>query len=362
MAPGAEDLQSRNSGELAQDLPVLASQYGLGRVRDWSYLPHGLMNPNWRIEADGGVFALKRLVDVSPEKAERQLEMPRALAAAGIPACAARPAENGSLVVRGTDERAYALFEWAIGEHVPGWELTVDQAAQLGDLLGRLHDAMEQAARNLGWPCASETVRSKVAEPETALAEAHRFIELVSGLPERDEFDATTLLELEQRRVMLDEHAGQRPTDDVPLGPCGWTHGDVQYRNLLWSDGRVSAILDWDRVGVRALAEEVARTVAVQFAREDGVMDLQRVAAFVEAYRSVVPLKDEHLADASRRLWWRWLTDLWPLNWHYERGDRSCDALWSGQARLLEWWSGHMGDVELAMTGSEFSSGESPRR
>lgn len=355
MAPGVEDLQSRNSRELVQDLPALAAQYGLGRLRDWSFLLHGLMNPNWRIEADAGAFALKRLVDVSPEKAVRQLEMPRALAAVGIPACAARPADDGSLVVWGNDDRAYALFDWASGEHVPGWELSVDQAAHLGDLLGRLHDAMEQAAMSAGWPPAAEIVRAKVAELETALAEAHRFLKLIAGLSERDEFDAGAQQDLEQRLAMLHEHAWRRPTDDLPLGPCGWTHGDVQYRNLLWSEGRVSAVLDWDRVGVRALAEEVARTVAVQFAREDGVMDLQRAAAFVEAYRSVVPLKDEHLVDASRRLWWRWLTDLWPLSWHYERGDRSCDALWSGQARLLAWWCGHVEDVELAMTGIEFS-------
>lgn len=71
MTPGTEDAPSRSSAELEQDLALLAHRYGLGELRGWSYLPHGLMNPNWQVTADAGVFALKRLVDVSAERAER---------------------------------------------------------------------------------------------------------------------------------------------------------------------------------------------------------------------------------------------------------------------------------------------------
>ena len=357
MTPGTEDAPSRSFAELEQDLPLLAQRYELSQLHGWSYLPHGLMNPNWQVTADAGVFALKRLVDVSAERAERNLAMPQALVSAGIPACVARPADDGSLVVQVSENHAYALFDWVIGEHIPGGELTVAQAAYLGDLLGRLHVAMEQAARDIGWPEAAETVRSKVAASQEALAEVDWFNELIAALPERDAFDLAVAQDLEQRRVMLGKHASRRPNDDLPLGPCGWTHGDFQYRNLIWSDGQVSAILDWDRVGVRALAEEVVRTAAVQFAHDDGVVDVQRIEAFVEAYRSVLPLKDEHLIDAAYRLWWRWLTDLWPLNWHYERGDFSCDSLWSGQARLLAWWCDHVEDIDAALTGGEICRG-----
>jgi hypothetical protein len=36
--------------------------------------------------------------------------MPRALVAAGILACVARPADDGSLIVQVSENRAYALF------------------------------------------------------------------------------------------------------------------------------------------------------------------------------------------------------------------------------------------------------------
>ncbi|MFD4322787.1 phosphotransferase [Streptomyces sp. NPDC058548] len=59
-----------------------------------------------------------------------------------------------------------------------------------------------------------------------------------------------------------------RPRGDVPAGPHGWTHSDFQYRNLLCAGGELTAILDWDRLGVRPYAEEVVRTAQVQFGVE----------------------------------------------------------------------------------------------
>lgn len=351
--PDAEEELSPRSRELVQDLPALARRYGLGRVHDWRYLPHGLMNANWRITADAGDFALKRLVDVSAERAERNFALSQLLVSAGIPVCAPRLAHDGALVQRVGTTRAYALFDWVFGRHTPGRELTVEHAAYLGDLLGRLHLAIERVAQSADWPAATGLDCSKAATLPAVLAEADRFLRLIAARPSSgDMFDAEVARDLELRRSMLCEHISRRPADGLPLGPCGWTHGDFQYRNLLWDDGRVVAILDWDRVGVRALAEEVARTVAVQFVHDDGTMELRRVRAFTVAYRAVVPLRDEDLIDAARRLWWRWATDLWPLAWHYERGDRSCDSLWSSQARQLEWWCGHFDEVEDAVANA----------
>ena len=67
-------------------------------------------------------------------------------------------------------------------------------------------------------------------------------------------------------------------------GPFGWTHGDLQFRSILRDGGVVSAVLDWDRIAVRPLGEEVARTAQVQFGGELGYLDLERVAALTAGY------------------------------------------------------------------------------
>jgi homoserine kinase type II len=334
---------------LRQDLPLLAEQYGLGQMIECSFLPQGLMNPNWRVRTQAGTFALKLLTDVTPEKAERNLTIPTALATVGIPACGPVPTLKGALVQRTDGGRAYALFQWAAGAHEPGWRLEAEQVVALGDLLGRMHGAMGVAARDEGWPAPRE-VRATVTHPAKALVSAAHFLDLIADLAEPGSFDRQAGKDLQARLELIGKHADSRPGDDVPLGPCGWTHGDVQYRNLLWDGGRVSAVLDWDRVAVRPLSEEVVRTALVQFAREDGELDLLRVRQFVWAYRAQVPLAGEHLADAARRLWWRWLTDLWPMQWHYERFETSCDQLWIAQSRLMDWWCEHRVQIDDALT------------
>ncbi|MGR4883952.1 phosphotransferase [Streptomyces sp. LARHCF249] len=97
-------------------------------------------------------------------------------------------------------------------------------------------------------------------------------------------FDKAAAEALQDRRGLLARNAGAPPEGEVPAGPYGWTHGNFQYRNLLRQDGRVVAVLDWDRLGGRPYGEEVARTAQVQFG-VGGVFDLDRVAAFCAGYR-----------------------------------------------------------------------------
>ncbi|MFG1665077.1 phosphotransferase [Streptomyces sp. Y7] len=104
---------------------------------------------------------------------------------------------------------------------------------------------------------------------------------------------------MDHRRSLVFECADRRPRSATPVGGYGWTHGDVQYRNVLWQGGELAAVLDWDRVGVRPYAEEVVRTAQVPFG-VNGEFDLARVSAFVGGYRSVVPLESSALLDGAR--------------------------------------------------------------
>ncbi|MEU3952963.1 hypothetical protein AB0F45_11665 [Streptomyces achromogenes] len=98
---------------------------------------------------------------------------------------------------------------------------------------------------------------------------------------------------------------------------------------------------------MRPYVEEVVRTAQVQFG-VGGVFDLARVSAFVEGYRSAVPLKPSALVDGVRRLWWKRMTDFWQLEFHYDRGDLSFDELFTADEALLRWWTDRLDQVEDA--------------
>ncbi|WP_053680583.1 phosphotransferase [Streptomyces sp. WM4235] len=327
-------------------LAELTGAFGLGAVRGQRYLADGPMNANWKVDTSAGVFALKRVTDVSLDRLVRNLGVLASLAADGVPVGAPVATGSGALAAE-VAGGVWCLFPWAAGVHVRGVDLSLAQAGCLGAHLGRLHESLGRACRLGLLPAVPGMVTADVTTPERAVGTSERLSRAVADKGTGSAFDQAAVAALERRRVLIGGHADGRPRDAVPVGGHGWTHGDVQYRNLLWGDGELTAVLDWDRVGVRPYAEEVARTAQVQFG-VDGVFDLARVSAFVRGYRSLLPLETPALVDGVRRLWWKRMTDFWQLEFHYDRGDFSCDGLFTADEALLHWWTDRLGQVEAA--------------
>ncbi|WP_234370976.1 phosphotransferase [Streptomyces sp. XY431] len=323
--------------KIEEDLVVLGESFGLGEIQACRFLPNGLMNGNWRLDTARGSFALKRIMDVPLPLARRNLAVLAELAGAGVPVGRPSTAFAGETVVE-IAGRGYCLIPWTEGGHRPGTALKLDEATDLGALLGRIHQNLncERTARLL--PPGPEQVRASVTTVEAARSEAERFLALISALESPLAFDVEAAVALSERKLLLDKYGSEHPGTDS-VGPVGWTHGDVQHRNVLWHDGKIAGVIDWDRIRVRPFGEEVARTATVQFGGEDGFLDLERTAAFVAGYRSVVPIPVAALADAVERLWWKRMSDYWQLVFHYDRDDHSCDHLFLPAERFLAWWS-----------------------
>ncbi|MFD7579878.1 homoserine kinase [Kitasatospora sp. NPDC059817] len=333
--------------KIEEDLVVLGESFGLGEVQACRFLPNGLMNGNWRLETAEGAFALKRIMDVPLPLARRNLAVLSELADDGVPVGRPMATSSGETVAE-VAGRGYCLIPWLEGGHQPGTELTLDLAGDLGVQLGQIHSSLndERTARLL--PPASEPPAAPVTTPYWARAEADRFLALINALDSPTAFDAEAAQALGERKVLLDKYAHWHPRTEVAAGPVGWTHGDVQHRNVLWRDGKIAGVIDWDRIRVRPFGEEVARTATVQFGGEDGFLDLERTAAFVAGYRSVVPIPVPALADAVERLWWKRMSDYWQLVFHYDRDDHSCDHLFLPAERFLAWWTERREDVQEA--------------
>ncbi|WP_079193223.1 phosphotransferase [Streptomyces sp. CB02488] len=327
-------------------LAELTSAFGLGKVRERRYLADGLMNANWRVDTPAGAFALKRVTDVPLDRLARNLSVLGSLAADGVPVSAPVATTAGSLVAE-VGGGVWCLFPWATGAHIQGVDLSLPQAASLGAHLGRLHVSLDRACAQGLLSVVPDAITADVTVPERAVAKADRLSSVVEAKNTGSAFDSAATAALALRRALLGKHAGRRPQHANPEGGHGWTHGDVQYRNLLWEGEELAAVLDWDRVGVRPYAEEVVRTAQVQFGVR-GVFDLTRVSAFVSGYRSVAPLEASALVDGARRLWWKRMTDFWQLEFHYDRGDFSFDELFTADEALLYWWTDRLDEVEGA--------------
>ncbi|MBC8093060.1 MAG: phosphotransferase [Pseudonocardia sp.] len=336
-------------------LPALGDAYGWGAAHEVRYLPTGLMNRNWRVDTEAGVFALKQLADTTAAIARRNLRVLAALIADGMPGCPPRPTVAGDPVAE-IDGAAFCVLGWIDGHHPPGLQLSLTQAAEFGAVVGRIHRSLHIVGPSAGLPALPDRLTAKAMNPDETLREADRYLAAATagGSP----FDAAVVELLAHRKVLIDKYASDRPPTDVPVGRFGWTHGDLQYRNILWgrppsppAPEHIVGVLDWDRIKVRPYAEEVARTATIGFSHDGGRLDLPRIAAFVGGYRSITPLTNDEITDGVLRLWYKRLSDFWHLVFHYDHHDYSCDDLFITGEQTLEWWTANRDDVLAAFTG-----------
>ncbi|THV26753.1 phosphotransferase [Glycomyces paridis] len=327
----------------AAALEAIASAFALGTVRAAEYLPHGILNRNWRIDTDRGRHALKELDALEPDLARRRLELLPRLAAAGVPVAEAVPSADGDLVPR-IGARAYYLSPWIDGDHPRGEAMTPEASRHMGAVIGRIHTALADPATGLDAPKAPELAVMPLGEAVAAVAMHLRRIE---DRTSPDDFDRAAAAGLRRRLDLLAAHGHRRP-ETAGTGPHGWTHGDCQNWNLLWRGGRIVAVLDWDRLRPNAYGEEIARAAMYQCVRADGSVDLANVAALIAGYRTESAIGTEALAEAARHRWWRIAASVWHLEYRYDKGVKAAEALFHSDERLLHWWTANLDEVEAA--------------
>lgn len=317
--------------------------FGLPGPDEVRVVPEGLMNRNWDVSTGGVRYALKEVLDVGPDAARRQHAATRILSAAGFPVPAPQTTPGGDTLAA-VGGRLYALTPWAPGRTVPARSWSRQQAASAGLLLAELHALLAAAL-----PPAPAAVPVTVTGPDKARAQFEGFRRQAAA--GRTGFDAAVTRALDEREQLLEQWAEQRPADGE-RGPAGWTHGDFHDLNLLWEQGSVSAVLDWDRLGSRPYADEVVRTATlpVMFGAGEGPLDLDLVAAFVGGYRKASGLPAGVLAEAAERQRWERICDVWQLKVHYGKGDDSCDHLFLAASALIVWWCRDRRQVAGALT------------
>lgn len=329
-------------------LARLARRWDLGElVASPTPLAEGTMNRNWRLETSAGVWFAKQYLDADAEQVTLQHQATRALAAQDLPVLAplGLPGAPEETFVIERDGRPVTVYPWVHGQHRHGLELTLAACEHLGSVLGRLHHGLSAVMRPV-----QQTFLVDTPHATDTLALVEKLLGLIQAKPDRDGFDALAAARLVERRVLLRALAGRRPSESVIL-TTGWTHGDFHGLNLLYAPDGLEpvAILDWDRLSVQPYAYELARAATLLFGYgDDRGLDLARVRRFVRGYQRVMGLEPAEVVEVANRLWWVRLNDLWMLQWHYQRGDTTCDHLFAGAASLVAWWTEHRQDVEAA--------------
>lgn len=330
----------------APPLGTLLRRYAAGSALACEPVDQGLLNRGYRLRTTRGRYFLKHHFDpdtADPASIVRQHRATQRLADLGVPVAPPLPGRDGRTVAV-VGGHAYALHPWIDGRHRHGAQLTSDECARLGALLGVVHASLE---RVMPEHARARTTPAESPAPADTFALIDELLARVRRHRPADSFDELARHRLLERRTLLERHADRRPP---PGGPVGWVHGDFHPFNLLYRDDAPAAIVDWDRLGVQPRAEEAVRAAAIFFVRPDGTLDLPKARAYARAYRRTAGATPSELAAAVHRVWWERLNDFWMLRWHYERGDTRADPQFPAASALAVWWTREYGAVCDAFT------------
>lgn len=248
-----------------EDVRTVGRRFGLDVVAV-KPLEAGSVNSNFSVTTGDGRTWFARIYEEQEQSgAEAELQLLAELASAGVPVAKARPTEEGAWLSEFTG-KPVAFYEWVAGDILCQARVTVDACRKLGVTVARIHALSSQLTPLSGGRFQTEDLRRRLS-----------WIQIEDGeVYGRD---------VQRIRDSLDAFAAIR-RDDLPSGVV---HGDLFRDNVLWRDGEIAALLDFESASMGPFAYDIMVCVMAWCFGDD--FDVRLVRGFFQGYTSVRPLE-----------------------------------------------------------------------
>lgn len=254
------------------ELVQLAAAFGLGVVRRFSPIAAGTINSNFELLTESGTFFVRINEGKSEADVAWESRLVGALAEAGVVTPPPLEALDGRAYAP-VDGKWASVFAWRGGKHLSSDEVTPELAEQFGGALAALHRA--------GLALPAQWRRGSIYDHDHLVA---RFSKI-----ERTGDPALA----HAISIVRDELA--IAGDAAPIrarATQGLIHGDLFRDNVLWDEGRITAILDFEQASGGSLAYDVAVCINDWCWRERPTPEprLDIAAALLKGYQAIRPL------------------------------------------------------------------------
>jgi homoserine kinase type II len=308
------------------DAAAIARALDLGVPRGLTPIAAGTINSNFALETDRGRWFVRVNEGKSPEDCAWEAALVVDLAAAGlpVPVPVAAPKDQRFLDHRGL---LVSVFPWQSGRHRAPGEVTEKDAAAIGDVLARMHVAASARPRS--------TWRDGIYQYSDIVARFESF---------RGSTDPALAHAI---AVLADEFAWLTSQASVrDAAGHGVIHQDLFRDNVLWNNGDVVAILDFEQASRGSFVYDLA--VAIN----DWCWDRPVIArAMIDAYNRVYRLTEEdwaalrvELRAAAARFTVTRITDV-----HLRQVDNPDKDFRAFLARVEHWRGAGLGELFSAV-------------
>jgi homoserine kinase type II len=248
-------------------LAALVAAYDLGEIKAKKGIEAGTVNTSYALHLGRGRYFLRLYEEQGQAGAEAEARLLLHLAQAGVKTPAPVAARDGVLV-RTLAGKPAALFPWVEGEMLCLPAVTPAAAREVGAALARMHVAGPDPGGVLG---AGRFGPAELAARCDRVARSS---------------DPSARVEAEPLRAALAEVAAQRRAGL----PRGLVHGDLFRDNVLWHEGRIAALLDFESAHLGPFAYDIAVTILSWSFRD--AFDLAVARAVTDGYREVRELSE----------------------------------------------------------------------
>ncbi len=293
-----------------------------GGLEEFDLMPQGLFNENARVVVEGQIFVIKKMTSGRSINRHRYgATLQKILAAKGF-SCPAVVENRDGDVITSHANHLWSIQTWAEGSYCPleiqeGPEGTAIRK-EIGTAVGILHSLATEAQKQGMLPPAPDDARLSLSGMLTRVEASGK--KLFSGSLLRPS-QATKLrlspykspLQKEISRMLPILEQGCRklatwdPSSHESLSMTSPCHGDINWENLFFQDGKLTAVLDFDNAMEMCPAFDAVAAAAVVCGDK-----VQYLDAFMTAYSQAggisidpVIIPDLRLLKYVRSLLWQ---------------------------------------------------------
>jgi homoserine kinase type II len=259
------------------DWADITDAFELGRLTTCTSITAGTINSNFALETDRGRWFVRVNEGKSEIDVAWEARLIGELAAGGVVTPAPIAARDGRPYAPLASARGkwVSVFPWRGGTHVAADEVTPGRASELGAALAQLHE--------VGRDLPASWRRGSIYDHDHLVARFHRFEHTI------DPQLAHAIEVIGDELAIVGRAHGIRARAST-----GIIHGDLFRDNVLWQDGRLVAILDFEQASGGSLAYDIA--VAINDWCWTGAPRFDLVTALLEGYERRRPLPDNDRA------------------------------------------------------------------